>query len=143
MFEALSTLAVGGDPTSLGPFGNAEPRRLLSVVATVFCSPPSDGLIRAVSVRERRQRPHASWKASRAVDAFISSECEGLARVDFFVRASDGEVIVNELNTMPGFTATSVYAKLFEASGIPYDELLQRLIDLALERHARRRNLEY
>jgi len=78
----------------------------------------------------------------RAVDSFVAGECEGMARVDFFVR-DDGEVIVNELNTIPGFTATSVYAKLFEASGIPYDELLQRLIDLALERHARRRNLEY
>ena len=49
--------------------------------------------------------------------AFVASECEGMARVDMFVR-SDGEVLVNELNTIPGFTATSVYAKLFEASGI-------------------------
>jgi D-alanine-D-alanine ligase len=79
----------------------------------------------------------------RAVDAFVASECEGLARVDFFVRASDGEVVVNELNTMPGFTATSVYAKLFEASGIGYAELLDRLIDLALERRDRRSQLEY
>ena len=79
----------------------------------------------------------------RAVDAFIASECEGLARVDFFVRESDGEVIVNELNTMPGFTATSVYAKLFEASGIGYAELLDRLIALALERHERRSQLQY
>ena len=79
----------------------------------------------------------------RAVDAFVACECEGLARVDFFVRASDGEVIVNELNTMPGFTATSVYAKLFEASGIAYAELLDRLIALALERHERRSKLEY
>jgi len=79
----------------------------------------------------------------RAVDAFVASECEGLARVDFFVRAGDGEVIVNELNTMPGFTATSVYAKLFEASGIGYAELLDRLIDLALERRERRSQLEY
>jgi D-alanine-D-alanine ligase len=79
----------------------------------------------------------------RAVDAFVASECEGLARVDFFVRASDGEVVVNELNTMPGFTATSVYAKLFDASGIPYAELLDRLVDLALERHERRSRLEY
>jgi D-alanine-D-alanine ligase len=79
----------------------------------------------------------------RAVDAFIACECEGLARVDFFVRASDGEVVLNELNTMPGFTATSVYAKLFEASGIPYAELVDRLIALALERHERRRNLQY
>jgi D-alanine-D-alanine ligase len=80
---------------------------------------------------------------TRAVDAFVASECEGLARVDFFVRASDGEVIVNELNTMPGFTATSVYAKLFEASGVSYAELLDRLIELALERHERRSKLQY
>jgi D-alanine-D-alanine ligase len=79
----------------------------------------------------------------RAVDAFIASECEGLARVDFFVRESDGEVIVNELNTMPGFTATSVYAKLFEASGVSYPELLDRLIGLALERRERRSSLIY
>ncbi len=79
----------------------------------------------------------------RSVDAFVACECEGLARVDFFVRASDGEVIVNELNTMPGFTSTSVYAKLFEASGIPYAELVDRLIVLALERHERRSSLEY
>ncbi len=79
----------------------------------------------------------------RAVDSFIGSECEGLARVDFFVRESDGEVIVNELNTMPGFTATSVWARLFEASGVGYAEALDRLIELALERHERRSKLEY
>jgi D-alanine-D-alanine ligase len=78
----------------------------------------------------------------RAVDAFVAGECEGMARVDFFVRA-DGEVILNELNTIPGFTSTSVYAKLFDASGIPYAELLDRLIALALERHERRSQLEY
>jgi D-alanine-D-alanine ligase len=65
-----------------------------------------------------------------------------MARVDFFVR-EDGEVIVNEINTIPGFTSTSVYARLFEASGIPYAELLDRLIQLALERHERRAGLEY
>jgi len=77
-----------------------------------------------------------------AVAAFVASECEGLARVDFFVR-DDGEVVVNELNTMPGFTATSVYAKLFEASGVPYRELLAKLIDLALDRAERRAALEF
>jgi D-alanine-D-alanine ligase len=65
-----------------------------------------------------------------------------MARIDFFVR-EDGEVVLNEINTIPGFTATSVYARLFEASGIPYAELLQRLIDLALERHERRARLKY
>jgi D-alanine-D-alanine ligase len=77
-----------------------------------------------------------------AVEAFVASECESMARVDFFVRPG-GDVVVNELNTIPGFTATSVYAKLFEASGIPYAELLDRLIDLALERHERRARLAY
>ena len=71
-----------------------------------------------------------------AVQSFVAGECEGMARVDFFVR-EDGEVLVNELNTIPGFTATSVYAKLFEASGVPYPELVDRLVQLALERHER------
>jgi D-alanine-D-alanine ligase len=68
-----------------------------------------------------------------AVQAFRLSGCSGLARVDFFV---EGErVLLNELNTMPGFTATSVFAALFEASGVPYAELLDRLVQLAFERH--------
>jgi D-alanine-D-alanine ligase len=72
-----------------------------------------------------------------AVETFVQVGCEGLARVDFFV---DGEsVLVNELNTMPGFTPTSVYAKLMEASGIPYPELLDRLCRLGIERHSERR----
>jgi D-alanine-D-alanine ligase len=79
----------------------------------------------------------------RSIDAFVAGECEGMARVDFFVRDEDGEVVVNELNTIPGFTSTSVYAKLFEASGIAYAELLDRLIQLALDRHERRSHLQY
>jgi D-alanine-D-alanine ligase len=77
-----------------------------------------------------------------AVEAFRVTECEGMARVDCFV-VGDDQVVVNELNTIPGFTATSVYAKLFEASGIPYEELLRRLIELAVERHERRSHLEF
>jgi D-alanine-D-alanine ligase len=69
-----------------------------------------------------------------AIRAFALTGCCGLARVDFFI---DGErVLVNELNTMPGFTNTSVFASLFEASGVPYAELLDRLVQLAVERHA-------
>ena len=77
-----------------------------------------------------------------AVESFVATECEGMARIDFFVRP-DGEVVVNEINTIPGFTSTSVYAKLFEAAGVPYAELLDRLIALALERHERRSRLRY
>jgi D-alanine-D-alanine ligase len=72
-----------------------------------------------------------------ALESFRRAGCAGLARVDFFV---EGErVLVNELNTMPGFTPTSVYAKLFAASGIPYPELVDRLCRLALARHAAER----
>jgi D-alanine-D-alanine ligase len=77
-----------------------------------------------------------------AIESFRVTECEGMARVDCFVVDSE-RVVVNELNTIPGFTATSVYAKLFEASGVPYEELLQRLIALAVERHERRSKLTY
>jgi D-alanine-D-alanine ligase len=69
-----------------------------------------------------------------AVATFVASGCQGLARVDFFVIGSD--VVVNELNTMPGFTPTSVFGSLFAASGIEYPEVLDRLVALALERYA-------
>jgi D-alanine-D-alanine ligase len=71
-----------------------------------------------------------------AVEAFEHAGCEGLARVDFFVNGE--RVLVNELNTMPGFTPTSVYAKLMGASGIAYPELLDQLCRLAIERHEQR-----
>ena len=72
---------------------------------------------------------------------FVLCGCSGLARCDFFV---DGEeVLVNELNTIPGFTETSVYGKLFEADGIPYPELCDRLIKLAVERYERTRSYEF
>jgi D-alanine-D-alanine ligase len=77
-----------------------------------------------------------------AVRAFVATDCEGMARADLFVR-EDGEVLVNELNTIPGFTSTSVYARLFEASGVGYGELLQQLADLAVERFERRRQLRF
>ena len=66
----------------------------------------------------------------------------GLARCDFFVR-ENGEVLVNEINTIPGFTATSVFGKLWEASGVPYATLCDRLVNLALERHARERSFRF
>jgi D-alanine-D-alanine ligase len=76
-----------------------------------------------------------------ACQAFVYAECDGLARADFFV---DGdEVLLNELNTMPGFTPTSVYAKLWDASGLAYPPLVDTLCRLALERHARRAALRH
>ncbi len=76
-----------------------------------------------------------------ALRAFTEAGCDGLARVDFFVEGD--RVVVNELNTMPGFTPTSVYAKLMEASGVAYPELVDRLCRLALERLEERRSYRY
>jgi D-alanine-D-alanine ligase len=71
-----------------------------------------------------------------AVRAFLALDCAGMARVDFFLERGTNQVYVNEVNTIPGFTSISMYPKLWEASGISYTELITRLIELALERHA-------
>lgn len=69
-----------------------------------------------------------------AVNAYRALGCSGFTRVDFFVREGDGEIMLNEPNTIPGFTSISMYPKLFAASGVPYAELLDRLIQLATEK---------
>jgi D-alanine-D-alanine ligase len=70
-----------------------------------------------------------------SVEAFRAIDCAGMARVDFFYEDGTGTVFLNEINTIPGFTPISMYPKLWEASGIPYSKLIDRLIELALERH--------
>jgi D-alanine-D-alanine ligase len=77
-----------------------------------------------------------------AASTFALAGCSGLARCDFFVEPG-GEVLVNEINTMPGFTETSVYAKLLEAGGVAYAELCDRLVELAVERHESARSHEF
>jgi D-alanine-D-alanine ligase len=89
-----------------------------------------------------RISPAAAEKVKAlALTAFLVSGCEGLARADFFVNGE--EVVVNELNTMPGFTRTSVYARLMAATGVEYPELADRLCRLALERHEQRRRFRH
>ena len=79
---------------------------------------------------------------SIAIQAYRALEAEGMARVDFLVDRATGQIYINELNSLPGFTSVSMYPKLWEASGLPYSALLDRLIELALERHDRRGKLE-
>lgn len=89
--------------------------------------------------------------AATAARVFKLAGCSGMARVDFFVEhgadptktAEPPRVLVNEINTIPGFTSTSVYAKLFEVSGLPYGELLDRLLELAIEQHRRERGYSF
>jgi D-alanine-D-alanine ligase len=138
-----------GTEVECGVLGNLRPPPIASVVGEIvphaewydyaakYDEGGSDIIVPARIADDVAERVQAL-----AVDSFIATECEGMARVDFFVTEA-GEVVVNEINTIPGFTSTSVYARLFEASGIPYAELLDRLIQLALERHERRASLEY
>jgi D-alanine-D-alanine ligase len=76
-----------------------------------------------------------------SVDAFLALELSGMARVDFFVNRQSNALFLNEVNTIPGFTSISMYPKMWEASGLPYPALLDRLLTLALERHADKQQL--
>jgi len=78
-----------------------------------------------------------------AIRAFQAVDCSGLARVDFLMDPKSGKIYVNEINTMPGFTSISMYPKLWAATGIPYPELIDRLIQLGLERHAEKKKNRY
>jgi len=76
-----------------------------------------------------------------SVEAFESLDLAGMARVDFFLDGRDGALYLNEVNTIPGFTAISMYPKMWAATGLAYPDLLDRLLTLALERHARKQQL--
>jgi D-alanine-D-alanine ligase len=78
-----------------------------------------------------------------AVECYRAVSCEGMARVDFLLEAATGKLYINEINTIPGFTSISMYPKMWEHSGIPFPALLDRLIELALERHRSRKATKF
>jgi D-alanine-D-alanine ligase len=78
-----------------------------------------------------------------AVECYRAMECEGMARVDFLRENSSGQLYINEINTIPGFTSISMYPKMWEYSGLPMPKLIDRLLELALERHAAKKRLRY
>lgn len=94
-----------------------------------YNNPESKTLIPADLPKEKRDEIRAA-----ALKAYKALGCEGLSRVDFFVRKEDEKILLNEINTIPGQTSISMYPKLFEAIGVPYDELIDKLIELAFAR---------
>ena len=78
-----------------------------------------------------------------AVECYRAVECEGMARVDFLLETATNRLFINEINTLPGFTSISMYPKMWEHSGLPMPKLVDRLIELALERHAAKQHLRY
>lgn len=123
-----------------GVLGNDEP--IASVVGEVFSSNEFydyrakyiDGKSQVIIPADIPQAT-AEEVRRQAVQAFLALDLSGLARVDFFLEKETGQVYINEVNTMPGFTSISMYPKLWEASGLPYAQLMDRLIELAIERH--------
>jgi len=89
-------------------------------------------------------RPRQTRRVQQlAVQAFQAVDGAGMARVDFLLDRRTAAIFVNEINTIPGFTPISMYPKLWEASGIPYAKLIDRLVELALERHQEKRRTRY
>jgi D-alanine-D-alanine ligase len=78
-----------------------------------------------------------------AVECYRAVECAGMGRVDFLLEAGTGKLYINEINTIPGFTSISMYPKMWEASGIGFSELIDKLIELALERHASKKSTKF
>jgi D-alanine-D-alanine ligase len=146
--KVLVEQAIEGREIECGVLGNAEP--IASAIAEIipragdwydYAAKYEPGGSEIVIPAEL-DAATAGRVRETALAAFRACECAGMARIDFFLRPS-GELILNELNTIPGFTDTSVYARLVEAQGLPYADLLDRLIELALERHARRSRYRY
>jgi D-alanine-D-alanine ligase len=88
-------------------------------------------------------KPEVKKVQAMAVTAFRALELSGMARVDFFIEKRGGKIFLNEVNTIPGFTSISMYPKLWEANGIPFRELITKLIDLALEQHREKARTKY
>src|SRR5439155_10527734 len=127
---------LGNDDPQASVPGEIIPSREFYDYAAKYLDGTSELLIPAPL--EAAQAEHVT---ATAIKAFQSLDCSGLARVDFLLSRTTGELFLNELNTMPGFTAISMYPKLWEASGLPPAQLVDRLVELALERHAQRAKL--
>lgn len=110
-------------------FYDYEDKYLLDQAQCVVPAPVED------AVKERMRE--------LAREAFVATGCEGMARVDFLYETATGDLLINEINTVPGFTSISMYPKMWEHSGIPMPKLIDRLIELALSRHAARKALRY
>jgi D-alanine-D-alanine ligase len=146
--KILVEKAVEGRELECGVLGNDEPEA--SVVGEIVpANEFYDYEAKYLSKGSKTLVPAAlSEPISRAirhfaVEAFKAVDCAGMARVDFFLERDTNRIFVNEINTLPGFTPISMYPKMWEASGVPYSELIDRLIGLALERHADMRRSKF
>jgi D-alanine-D-alanine ligase len=133
----LEVAVLGNDAPIASIVGEIRPRRAFYDYVAKYVSNDSELLIPAPLPPET-----AEAVRSLALRAYQAIDCAGLGRVDLLLDRDSGQLYLNEINTMPGFTRISMYPKLWEASGISYAELLDRLIELALDRHAEKSALQ-
>ncbi len=132
----LEVAVLGNDAPVASIVGEIQPRRSFYDYVAKYISDDSELLIPAPIDDELAEKVRAL-----ALQAYRAIDCAGMGRVDMLLARDDGALYLNEINTIPGFTRISMYPKLWEASGVPYSELLDRLIQLALERHQERSGL--
>jgi D-alanine-D-alanine ligase len=132
----LEVSVLGNDRPETSIVGEIRPRRSFYDYVAKYVSDDSELIIPADI-----SQAMSDHIRDLAVRAFRAIDCAGLARADFLLDKDDGQLYINELNTIPGFTRISMYPKLWEATGLSYDQLLDRLVELALERSAEKANL--
>jgi D-alanine-D-alanine ligase len=126
----LEVSVLGNDDPIASVVGEIRPRREFYDYVAKYVSDDSE-----LDIPANISPEQSGTVRQLAVKAFKAIDCAGLGRVDFLMDKDDGRLYINELNTIPGFTRISMYPKLWEATGIPYPELLDRLVALALERY--------
>jgi D-alanine-D-alanine ligase len=134
--SVLENLEDGADPLVSIP-GEIDPTHEFYSYEAKYLDEKGAALI--IPAKLDREETKRAQEIGRKV--FTALECEGMARVDLFLDRTSGEFFFNELNTIPGFTSISMYPKLWEASGISYQELLSKLVDLAISRHSKKKTL--
>lgn len=133
----LEVSVLGNDEPVASVVGEVRPRREFYDYIAKYVSDDSELIIPADLT------PAQSGEVRRlAVKAYQAIDCAGLGRVDLLLDVDDGRLYLNEINTIPGFTRISMYPKLWEATGLPYSQLLDRLIELAIERHEEKKRLK-
>jgi D-alanine-D-alanine ligase len=133
----IEVAVLGNDEPEASVAGEIVPKREFYDYEAKYLDDGSELLIPA----PLDEAQHAAIR-TMAVEAFRAVDGAGMARVDFLVERATGRVVVNEVNTIPGFTTISMYSKLWQATGLEYPDLLDRLVRLALERHAEKQRLK-
>lgn len=138
----LEVSVLGNEAPIASVVGEIRPRRAFyDYVAKYLAEPGSEDESELIIPAELAPQKSDEIRAL-AIRAYVAIDCAGLGRVDLLMEEESGQLYINEINTIPGFTQISMYPKLWQASGISYSELIDRLIDLAIERHEEKSNLK-